>query len=84
MGASESFMTPARAFLGDFGRAGVGSETVGVMQITGRCVLIQNNSPTVACPKFTCEETRTHEDCAGTGSGDGAAFYNGNGLGLRS
>lgn len=37
MGASESFMTPARALLGDFGRAGVGSPVVGVMQITGRC-----------------------------------------------
>lgn len=39
MGASESFMTPARAFLGDFGRAGVGSPVVGVMQITGRYAL---------------------------------------------
>lgn len=31
-------MIPARAFLGDFGRAGVGSGVVGVMQPTGRCV----------------------------------------------
>lgn len=51
VGASESFMTPARAFLGDFGRAGVGSATVGVMQITGRCAL----QHTVAGGNATCE-----------------------------
>jgi hypothetical protein len=39
VGASESFLTPARAFLGDFGRAGATSERVGVMQITGRYAL---------------------------------------------
>lgn len=42
VGARESFMTPARAFLGDFGRAGVGSATVGVMQITGRYALARD------------------------------------------
>lgn len=31
-----SFMLPAAAFLGTFGRAGIGSGAVGVMQATGR------------------------------------------------
>eukprot|EP00892_Ulva_mutabilis_P010570 jgi/Ulvmu1/7886/UM004_0117.1 len=34
--APESFVIPARSFLGDFGRAGVGAGVVGVMQPTGR------------------------------------------------
>jgi hypothetical protein len=33
---AESIKLPARSFLGDFGRAGVNSRTVGVMQVEGR------------------------------------------------